>query len=216
MASWPSAGAAFSTPPGEFAPVVKTDFGFHVIQVTDAREAGVRPFDEVREELLQSLTAQRSQERVAAEAERLHTELDGGADIATVAQREGLDLVDRFVTEGERLGDIGAAPDFITSVFAVEPGNIASPLRVAAGMALVLAERAAVFADGRYVADLSAGTDDSAGSLAAALEAGKGEGQLGQCLDAESGHLGVRIRLHQLDHRLHALSLHKGRVAVDA
>jgi len=128
--------AAFATPVGEFAPVVKTDFGFHIIQVTDSREAGVRPIDDVREELLQSLTAQRSQELVTSEAERLHGELTGGADIATVAQREGLELTERFVTADERLGDIGAAPEFITTVFEVEAGSVAPPLRVAAGMAL--------------------------------------------------------------------------------
>ena len=38
--------ATFETPVGSFAPVVQTQFGFHVIQVTDERTAGQVPLAE--------------------------------------------------------------------------------------------------------------------------------------------------------------------------
>jgi len=45
-----SAVAALKNP-GELAPVVETQFGFHVVRLEERRAAGVRPFEEVRPEL---------------------------------------------------------------------------------------------------------------------------------------------------------------------
>src|SRR5690606_2564130 len=44
----PFSDAAFAMKEGEISDLVKSDFGFHVIQVTGAKGSGVRPFEEVR------------------------------------------------------------------------------------------------------------------------------------------------------------------------
>lgn len=41
---------------GELSGLVKTQFGYHIIKVTDRKEAGKQPFDEVRNTLLQEVT----------------------------------------------------------------------------------------------------------------------------------------------------------------
>lgn len=61
--------AAFAlTQQGAFGPLVESQFGYHVIQLIARRPAGVRPFNEVREELMRSsaqqLRANARQERV--------------------------------------------------------------------------------------------------------------------------------------------------------
>jgi peptidyl-prolyl cis-trans isomerase C len=48
--------AALKTP-GELAPVVETQFGFHVIRLDERRDAGVRPFEEVRPEIEREIRA---------------------------------------------------------------------------------------------------------------------------------------------------------------
>lgn len=48
--------AAFQLKVGELSGLVKTQFGYHIIKVTDRKETGKQPFDEVRSTLLQEVT----------------------------------------------------------------------------------------------------------------------------------------------------------------
>jgi len=54
--------AAFEMQVGETSDIVKSSFGYHLIQVTDKRAAGKTPFDDVKEEITQHLTQQKQQE----------------------------------------------------------------------------------------------------------------------------------------------------------
>ena len=49
--------AAFATKPSNIYPdIVQTDYGYHIIKVTDRKEAGMVPFDEVKEEIKKKIT----------------------------------------------------------------------------------------------------------------------------------------------------------------
>jgi peptidyl-prolyl cis-trans isomerase D len=137
----PFDAAAFDTPVGQLAEgVVESNFGFHVILVTDARDVGVMPFEEVKEEIRQTLRLRRAQELVASEAQRLRGELTDASMLEQVAQANGLELQSRFVERGERLSDIGASPEFVESVFQIEPGTVSPPLGTARGMSLLVVD----------------------------------------------------------------------------
>jgi parvulin-like peptidyl-prolyl isomerase len=47
--------AAFSLQVGEISGVVKTQFGYHIVMVNEKRSPHIKPFDEVKEEIIKNL-----------------------------------------------------------------------------------------------------------------------------------------------------------------
>jgi peptidyl-prolyl cis-trans isomerase C len=55
---------AFSLKPGEISDVVTTEFGYHIIKLTEKKEASAIPLDQVKPQVLEYLTNQKKQQRV--------------------------------------------------------------------------------------------------------------------------------------------------------
>lgn len=132
--------AAFTTAPGEFAPVTETQFGVHVIQVTGTREAGVLPLEEVSDEIRSRLRVSRADERTLSVAQSLRAAAKSPDDLAAAAAAAGLEVQSTFVSPGEGMQPLGASEEFRTAVLEMQPGSVSPPLRLAQGLAVVVVD----------------------------------------------------------------------------
>jgi peptidyl-prolyl cis-trans isomerase D len=130
--------AVFSTAPGQYADVIETDFGFHVLQVVDARGAGPTPYDEVKESIRKRLELQRAQDLAVTAAQRLATEVKSPADLDGAAAKAGLKVEERVISSDDRAADLGPSPEFAAAVAGMQTGQVSSPLGVARGLAIVV------------------------------------------------------------------------------
>lgn len=58
--------ALFALAPGEVSDVIQTDFGLHIVLCEQARPAGVRPFEEVKEEIARKLAKEKQADIITA------------------------------------------------------------------------------------------------------------------------------------------------------
>lgn len=129
--------AVFDTPVGALAPIVETPQGLNIVEVTDSRESGTAPFEEVEEPIRRLLELRAADERVVTESDRLRELMATADGMDGVADLEGLIVETRFVAQGQGLPELGASAEFATTVAALDPGTLSVPLRVSPGMALV-------------------------------------------------------------------------------
>jgi peptidyl-prolyl cis-trans isomerase C len=58
--------AAFELQPGQLSDIVATQFGFHIIKVSERKEAGAVPYEQVKPQIVSYLSNRKKQERVEA------------------------------------------------------------------------------------------------------------------------------------------------------
>jgi len=133
----PFEDASFATPPGQFAPIVETEYGFHVIQVEEARAAGSTPLAEVKDAIRRRLELQRAQDLAVAEAQRVADQVKTPADLEAVAAKSNLKIEERLVSAEDQAADLGPSPEFSRAVVALQPGQVSPPLGIARGFGIV-------------------------------------------------------------------------------
>ena len=129
---------AFKLTPGETSDLVKTQFGYHIIRVTEKKAAAQRTLDDERvqiEDILKSERAQKEADRIASE---LAGKLTKPADLDTVAKGRGLTVAESgFFGRGEPIVGLGMAPAITTRAFELKTGEVSEAIRSQNGYAFV-------------------------------------------------------------------------------
>ena len=121
--------AAFGMQPGDISDLVKTQYGFHIIKVTDKKPATTRSLEEVRAQITDQLAFQKAQQAVTAQARTLDDKIDDAADLEKVAKENGLTVPESgFFTREEPIPGLGGSPQVAAQAFQLKDGEVSSAL----------------------------------------------------------------------------------------
>jgi len=119
----PFADAAFAMTEGEIRGPVETEFGQHIIRVTEIRASAEKPYEAVRDEILREVQSQQGAQKFAEAAEQFTNMVYEQSDsLKPAADKFGLtietaDEVRRQPTPGAAPGSPLASPKMLAAVF---------------------------------------------------------------------------------------------------
>lgn len=122
---------AFSQQPGQISDLVKTQFGYHIIQTEEKQTAHTRPFAEVKPQILAALTQQKEQAAQQAFAAQLAAEAKkNGLQATAAAHHLQLQTTD-YVQQDAIVPGVADASKLLAAAFAAGKG--ASPQTASTG-----------------------------------------------------------------------------------
>jgi len=129
---------AFELPPGQLSDVVKSQFGYHIIKVTDKRPAAQKTLPEVRAQIEDTLKYEQAQSAAQKLADQVAGELKKPSDFDSVARARGLHSGESgLFSQDEPIAGIGMAPTVNQAAFELKDGVVSEPLRTPQGFAFV-------------------------------------------------------------------------------
>jgi peptidyl-prolyl cis-trans isomerase D len=121
--------AAFSMQPGQVSDLVKSQYGFHIIKVTERKDATTTPIDQVRAQIQQQLTTQMADTQIADKARQLAEQIKSAGDLDKVAKAQGLTVQESgFFQREDPVPGLGASPQAAQAAFRLKEGEASEPV----------------------------------------------------------------------------------------
>jgi peptidyl-prolyl cis-trans isomerase D len=134
--------ATFTLKPGTISDLVKTQYGYHILQVLAHEDARLKPFAEVKDDLAKAFKQQRASERMQQISDKAQALLQKDPSHPDkVAADLGMKLVhaDGY-SGGSLVADVGSSTDFEQAVSTLKKGEVSqvvtpSPNKLAVAVA---------------------------------------------------------------------------------
>jgi len=127
----PFEDAAFSLKPNQLSGLIKTEYGYHIIQVLDHQQAHQQTFDEVKTQLTDEYRKQRASDLMQSLLDKAQAALKKDPP-DKVAKDLNLPppIVVSNVGPGDPLPEIGVNRDFEQSITGLQKGDVSQPVAV--------------------------------------------------------------------------------------
>jgi peptidyl-prolyl cis-trans isomerase D len=133
--------AAFSLPKGSISDLVKTQYGFHIIQVNDRQTARTQTLDEIKP----MIVAQMQQDKAEMLGETLSEQV--AEEIRRTGRPPLEDLAKKFmmttgeakaVESGQPLPELGTSPELVDNIFRMRVNDVSPPVHTDKGYVVVM------------------------------------------------------------------------------
>jgi peptidyl-prolyl cis-trans isomerase D len=114
----------------ELSQPVLTPFGYHIIKLEGLEEERIKPLEEVREEVIQSLKEIKARQKVRRTAKHIYQETEKGIDLKSAADKNQTQTHNTgfFSRENHNIPEIGNQPQFFNTAFSLEKNKVSQPI----------------------------------------------------------------------------------------
>jgi peptidyl-prolyl cis-trans isomerase D len=119
---------AFAQKPGQISGLVRTRFGYHIIQTEEKQDAHTKPLDEVKSSIVDALTKQKDAQAEQAFAQQLASDAQKSS-LAQAAAAHHLKVVTSdYVAQGATLPDMSDSSKLIAAAFSAKANAAPAPV----------------------------------------------------------------------------------------
>ena len=126
----------FSMQINDISELIRTSFGYHIVQLTDIQRAHYQPLSdvEVRERIEETLRTESAERQAEELAKKVSQEASAGDDLNPPGKSYGLEVKESdFFAKEEEIKGLGMLPSLTEPVFSLKVGEVSKPIRAGRG-----------------------------------------------------------------------------------